>query len=213
MKLLIATISALMICVSLSAQSDRYEQPKTLFDNDRPMHNGGYGAIVTKYGKVLDQDAYFMGIRGGWIANRRFALGIAGNGLVSRVVNDAWLPEHPDPNTEARLITGYGGILLEPIIFHNEVVHASFPITIGAGGATYGIWNTKYWGEVDVPHSTGEAFFALEPGIELEINALRWMRINIGATYLYTSDILLPDVEPDFMRGWRASFGLKFGGF
>ena len=202
----------MMICVgTISAQEN--EPIKTLFDSQTPQHNGGYGAITVKYGKILDQDAFFTGLRGGWLINHRFTLGLAGNGLVSRVTNDAWLPEDPKPGLEARLLTGYGGLLLEPVIFHNELFHASFPIVIGAGGATYGYWDNNYWGHVDVPDYTGDAYFALEPGVELEINVVRFMRINIGASYLYTSDVRLPEVDPNFMRGFLGTFTIKFGSF
>lgn len=187
---------------------------KTIFDNDQPVSHGGYGALVMKYGKILDQDAWYTGVRGGWLIGHSFTLGIAGNGLVSRVVNDAWLPEDPDPNVEARLFMGYGGLLLEPVIFHRELVHIAIPITIGAGGAAYGLQSKDYWSEpeFDFPEN-GEAFFAFEPGLEIEINALRFMRINLGASYLYTSDVRMPSVDPGYLRGFQGTFGLKFGAF
>ena len=59
----------------------------------------------------------------------------------------------------------------------------------------------------------GMYFEDFEPGLEIEINALRFMRINLGASYLYTSDVRMPSVDPGFMRGFRGTFGLKFGAF
>lgn len=186
----------------------------TVFDNEYPVSHGGYGAITVKYGKILDQDAWFTGIRGGWLINHRFTIGIAGTGLVSRVTHDAWLPDNPSPDIEARLFTGYGGLLLEPIVIHQKQFHIAFPLVIGAGGATYALQSKDFWGDPQFDFDYyGEPFFALEPGIELEINVLRFMRVNIGGSYLYTSDIRLPNVDPGFMRGFMGSFSLKFGGF
>ena len=216
MKTFVLAGFALLLCSGLNAQySQDYERKeiKTLFDSPRPVHNGGYGMLVMKYGRILDQDAYWFGLRGGWLINHQFTLGIAGHGLTSRVINNEWLPDNPDPNVNARLLTGYGGLLLEPILFHNELFHVAMPITIGAGGATYGIERRNWWTEIEVPNNVGEAYFALEPGLELEINVLRFMRINLGASYLYTSDIRIPEVDPAFMRGFMGSFGLKFGSF
>lgn len=211
MKKMLFILFALVLSAGLYAQEN--QEIKTLFDSQTPQHNGGYGAIVMKYGKVLDQDAFWMGVRGGWLINHRFTLGIGGYGLTSRVINNDWLPEDPDPNVDARLLTGYGGLLLEPILFHNELFHVAMPVLVGAGGATYGLERRNYWSSIDVPDNTGYAFFALEPGLELEINVLRFMRVNLGASYLYTSDVDIPNVEPDFMRGFMGTFALKFGSF
>jgi len=210
-------IAVLMLAMSLGgmlmAQSYGDEQINTILNNDYPMSHGGYGAITMKYGKILDQDAWFVGGRGGWLIDHRLTLGISGAGLVSRVTNDDWLPINPNPDIDARLFTGYGGLLLEPIIFHKSNFHIAVPITIGAGGATYGLQHSDFWSEPIFFEETTEVFFALEPGLELEINVVHFMRINIGASYLYTSDILMPSVDPGFMRGFMGSFAIKFGAF
>ncbi len=195
------------------AQSHGDDQINTILNNDHPISHGGYGAILMKYGKILDQDAWFVGGRGGWLIDHRFTLGLAGSGLVSRVTNDDWLPDNPDPDIVARLFTGYGGLLIEPIIFHKSNFHIAIPITIGAGGVTYGLQHSDFWSEPVFYEENTEVFFALEPGLELEINVVHFMRINIGASYLYTSDILMPDVDPNFMRGFMGSFAIKFGAF
>jgi len=214
MRQTILLLVAAVMSISLSAQDIGDQNPQTLFDNDSPVSHGGYGALTLKYGKILDQDAWFTGIRGGWLIDHRFTLGIAGAGLASRVVNDAWLPEDPKPNLEARLLTGYGGLLLEPILFYRAPFHISAPVVIGAGGATYGLQDGNFWNntEVDI-EETGVGFFVFEPGLEVEINVLRFMRINVGGSYFYTSDVRLPEVDGDFMRGFRGTFTLKFGAF
>ncbi len=205
---------AAAMSITSSAQDYGDQHIETLFDNDGPVAHGGYGALTLKYGKILDQDAWFTGIRGGWLIDHRFTLGIAGAGLVSRVVNDDWLPEDPSPDLEARLLTGYGGLLLEPIIFYRAPFHISAPVVFGAGGATYGLQDGSFWSDPDINfEDDAVAFFVFEPGLEIEINALRFMRINVGASYFYTSDVRLPEVETDFMRGFRGTFTLKFGAF
>jgi len=206
-----------MLAMSLGgiviAQSYGDDQINTILYKDYPIAHGGYGAIMMKYGKILNQDAWFVGARGGWLIDHRLTLGLSGVGLVSRITNDDWLPEDPDPSIDARLFTGYGGLLLEPIIFHKNQFHIAIPITIGAGGATYGLQHSDFWSEPIFYEENTEVFFALEPGIELEINVVHFMRINIGGSYLYTSDIRMSNVDPNFMRGFMGSFAIKFGGF
>lgn len=198
----------------IMAQSYGDTEIKTILSNDYPTSHGGYGAVSLKYAKILDQDAWFAGLRGGWLIDHRLTLGISGSGLVSRVVNDDWLPFDPAPNIEARLFTGYGGLLLEPIIFHRKMFHISIPIMIGAGGAVYGLQNKNVWEPPNVDFErNGDVFFALEPGLELEINVVHFMRINIGGSYLYTSDVQVPEVNPNFLRGFMGSFAIKFGAF
>lgn len=221
-KLHLLYLLVMAVCTVLSPgwvtaqQVENTTQIKTLIDNDPWISHGGYGALTMKYGKILEQDAFFAGIRGGWLINHRFTLGIAGNGLVSNVQNDLWLPEDPEPDLEARLFTGYGGLLLEPVLLHKYPFHLAVPVVIGAGGATYGLVDTDYQGccyyNVDFD-DRGYAFFVAEPGIELEVSLTRFMRINLGASYLYTSDVNLPDVDPQLMHGFMGSFGLKFGAF
>jgi hypothetical protein len=214
MKKILVIMFTLSVGGVVFAQSYGEDQINTILGDEYPVSHGGYGALTLKYGKILDQDAWFAGLRGGWLIDHRLTLGLSGAGLINRVTNDDWLPEDSDPNTDARLFTGYGGLLLEPIIFHKQQFHISIPITIGAGAATYGLQDSDFWGHPDIDfEKNGEVFFAFEPGLELEINVVRFMRINIGGSYLYTSDILMPSVDPNFMRGFMGSFAIKFGSF
>ena len=94
---------------------------------------------------------------------------------------------------------GYGGLLLERVFFHRSPLHFSVPVLIGLGGINYGY---------PLPNSNndnrnkvaGQAFFALEPGLQLEATIIRKFRIGLAASYLYTSDIDLPETAPDALR-------------
>ncbi len=203
---------------SISAQDSTDARMRTLFGSDRQTHNGGWGAPTAAYTRVMDQDAMLVGLRGGWIIDHRFTLGLAGYGLVTPVENapyDAHLiAEGRQLFGHSCLRGGYGGLLIEPIIAYRSPVHISLPLIIGAGGCGYQTYT-------DLPDDFDpftykddvQAFFVIEPGIDLEINMVKLVRLGVGASYRYTTDIDLPGTPEDAMRGFNASVSVKVGVF
>ena len=59
----------------------------------------------------------------------------------------------------------------------------------------------------------GQAFFAFEPGLEVELSVVGPLRVGFGGSYLFTSDISLPETPPDVLRTAMARMTLKFGSF
>ena len=216
--LCLALGTTLGIFNNLHAQTTTDEPMKTLFGSDRDMHNGGWGAPVATYTRIMDQDAMLVGARGGWIIDHRLTLGIAGHGLVTPVENAAYdahlIASGRQLYDHSLLATGYGGLLIEPIIAYRSPVHISLPIVLGAGGAGYRVYS-------DLPPDFDPltykddvaAFFVAEAGIDLEFNMVRLVRLGIGASYRYTSDLLLPGTPTDALRGFNASMSIKVGVF
>ena len=208
-----------MICLSLvipalraQEESDNSsEEFKTLF-GDRPVSHGGYGAFSINYSQIDDKDAIIFGARGAWVIGHGFALGFAGAGFL----NDySWNPAIAG-GRNVNLAGGYGGLLMEPIIFAKFPVHISIPILIGAGGIAYtSTFNPLPYEpesyDLFVEDATG--YLILEPGIEIEINVVRFFRLAVGGYYRYTSRIQLYDTPEDVLNGWSAGITLKFGKF
>jgi len=193
---------------------------RTLLGGDKKLHHGGWGAPTTHYTRIMDQDALLTGVRGGWIIDHRLTIGIAGHGLVTQVPNKAY-DEFRIANGDllrrrSSLYMGYGGLLIEPVIAYRSPIHITLPVIIGAGGATYGNSN---WSSSDVEpfdtddHYDAQAFFVVEAGIELEFNVISLVRVGIGASYRYTTDIDLPATSKDALRGINAGISLKVGSF
>lgn len=202
----------------LVAQSGDTADIHTLFGSGHDIDNGGWGAPTVAYTRILDHDALLVGGRGGWLIDHRLTLGLAGYGLVNDVLNadyDAHLvAQGTVPRKASRFRTGYGGLLIEPIIAHRKAVHLTLPIIIGAGGCGYETYTHL---PTDFDPSTWEddvqAFFVLEPGVELELNVVRLVRLGIGVSYRYTSDIDLPGTPKDALRGINAGLSVKVGRF
>lgn len=212
MKRIMFLALGLFVAFALNAQDtpQRTEEKemKTLFGSD--VSHGGYGAITFGFSQINDEDAWLVGGRGAWIINHSFALGIAGYGFA----NDIYLDEVIDGNDNLSLVGGYGGLLFEPIFFSREAVHFTVPILVGAGGISeapeYYWQQDHYW---DDRVLDTDAYFVIEPGLEVEVNLTRFMRFGAGAAYRYTSEIDLPHTDADVLDGFSGYFSLKFGKF
>ncbi len=207
MKNVITTAVALMI--ALATFSQQQPEMRTLLGNDKKISHGGYGAITLGYTQLDGKDAFMMGFKGGWIIDHRLALGFAGTSFVNDIsVSNSLVYE------DVNLAGGYGGLLIEPIISPFSPIHIAFPIIVGAGGVAhvnYSYWNYDTFIEPVVWDS--DAFFVFEPGIEIQINVVRFMRAAVGASYRYTSLIDLPETKKDGLRGLSFGLSLKFGKF
>ena len=216
MRTILTTALCLLATASLHAQEER--PLRTLLGNGRPLDHGGWGAATASYTRILDQDAMLVGARGAWMIDHRFSLGIAGHGLVIPVANAAYdavlLAEGRTLSRGSTFVGGYGGLLLEPVIAYRSPVHITLPLIVGAGGVGYQR-HTELPEDFD-PFTYQEdvcAFFVVEPGVELEVNLIPLVRVGVGASYRYTSDITLPGTPKDVLHGLNAGLTIKVGSF
>lgn len=189
---------------------------RTLAGNNN-ISNGFYAGLTFGYSQIDQKDAFLSGVRLAWIINHSFAIGIAGSGFVSD------LDQYYDvPDDKFALSGGHAGLYLEPIFFGKSPIHVSMPIIIGMGGI-YG-WNDNYnnshqWENYSYDyHEDWDTYFVIEPGLELDINVVRFMRLSLGATYRLTDDIQMNHddniaLNKDALRNLSGYFTLKFGKF
>jgi len=207
---LLTLFVAFFYTVNVSAQENYSNEVRTLAGDGLNFYSsGGYGGFKMAYGAVDGLDAFFIGGQGGWVVNHRLVIGGGGMGFTSQGRFDANL------NRNYRFEGGYGGLLLEYFLQPTKLVHLSFPLLIGGGGVGYEPENI----------SSGIAyqeagFFLVNPGIELQLNVLSFMRIAIGGSYLFTSDVDLRYANNDqriatgnLLNGPTATIAFKFGRF
>jgi hypothetical protein len=206
-KAILSTIVILLFAIGVKAQ-DKQEDMQTLFGNGIKTF-GGYGGPRVAFSSFNGKDAWLVGGKGGVILNRHFVIGGAGYGIVNS-------PKFyiSDDEPVAYLEGGYGGLLLEYIIKPLKVLHLSFPLVVGGGNLMYS----------DSPvsmddHNFNQSilynsnFFVIEPGAELELNVVRFMRIAIGVSYRYAHNINLPNTPSNAFNSFSGTFALKFGRF
>jgi hypothetical protein len=224
---------AFFLISGLQAQDD--EDMKMLFNKKekeekekKKMANGGYGSFSVGWTMIDGKDAMVIGGRAAWIANHRFSLGLAGRGFFNSVSTNQYYDPNYNPNydPEYSLAGGYGGIFFEPIILPMSPVHVSFPILIGAGGVTATPANWRSVDYYDNYYYNVDAFFVLEPGVDLEFNITKFFRIALGGSYRFTSDVYLQHkylndldetvyktIPKDALRGFNVDISFKFGWF
>lgn len=215
-------MAAMFVTLMISAQEGGKPQMQTLFGtNNGKISHGGYGALSFGYTQLDKKEAMLAGIRGGWIIDHHVTIGLAGYGFVNDFDYDEY---HYYETSEENLAGGYGGLLIEPTIAPYFPVHVTFPLLIGAGGIAsykdqcycddewdddgdhcYSCWDQRY--------EDADAFFIFEPGVELELNVVKFMRISIGGSYRWTSNVSLEGYDKDLLHGFSGKFSLKFGKF
>lgn len=200
---------AFILSFSSFAQTDGSTDDgvKTLFGNKSRSH-GGYAGLGVGYTQIDGQDAFTTTFRGAWIIDHSFAIGISATGFS----NDLYI-DHPSGSDYNSLQGGFGGILLQPIIAPKFPVHVSFPITLGAGGVA--ALNTHYYDAFDASwYVEDEAFyFIAEPGVEVELNLVKFIRASVGASYRFTTPLALNGYSSGELRGFTGNFTLSFGKF
>jgi len=214
MKRTTLTLVLLLLGLTTMAQEKESTSMRTLFGNSGIRSNGGYGAVTTGYTKMDGLDALVIGGRGAWVVNHSVGIGLAGYGFMSEQKLDLEL------NDNYQLLGGYGGLMFEFIAMPHSPVHLSFPLVIGAGGVTYAEHDHFVGNDFNTLTEDTQAFFVVEPGVELELNMLRFMRLAFGVSYRYTSDIDLTYngsgqriMDKDVLQGLTGGITLKFGKF
>lgn len=217
LRLFPLAIALFIAAVPSIAQSNEEAPMRTLLGGER-VQSGGWGAITAHHTRVLDQDVLLVGLRGGWLIDHKLTIGLAGQGQVIGAKNAAYdahlLASGQTLQQDSRMYMGYGGLLIEPIISYRSPVHVSLPVIIGAGGIGYQ-WNGRFQDGFDPRNDRddGQAFFVLEPGVELEVNVIPLVRLGLGVSYRYTSDLDLPATSADALRGINAGMSIKIGRF
>ncbi len=176
-------------------------------------HSGGYGAVSFKATDFKDKTLVMAGVRGAWVVNRTLAIGIDADGIIPTAVYADIDPD--DMSKKIRLQGGYGGFMLEPIFFSNEVVHITFPISAGAGWLGYEDPDEEhFWGDGDSDYFIDDdVFWYIEPGANLEVNIAHNFRLDLGVSKRFTQDLQLVNTDSDEFDQINYYLTLNIGGF
>lgn len=210
-KTLFTLLLGLAFFASNAQELYENDEVKTLFSRNRS--NGGYGAFSISYSNIGGYDALVTGGRGAFIFDHVLAIGLGGYGFVNNLNYDYY--NQQPVNGDMSLAGGYGGLLIEPIIAGKSPVHVSFPILIGGGGVSLvNLYNGDYWGQPYPGYEYDyDAYFVIEPGVELEFNMARFFRLAAAVSYRHTSKIQLQQVDENALKGFNFGLTFKFGKF
>jgi hypothetical protein len=214
MRKLYAILVLLSISIVMLAQDEQKDPNEIRTILGYGGTNGAYGGISVGYASIDKLDAVVMGMSGAWIINHSFAIGAAGSAFISDFKYDDAL------NRNVNLTGGYGGLMLEPILFAKSPVHISIPIVIGAGGIAYArerMHNDDdynyYYNDNDYSVEDACPYAFIKPGIEVEMNMVSFIRLSLGAYYMETTKLDLNNTSKNALSGLSAMLTLKFGLF
>lgn len=102
----------------------------------------------------------------------------------------------------------------------NAAVHFTFPLVVGVGEASAdSVWHRRgnmhgIFGDRPVITGRDGSYLVIQPGVHLEANLIRYIKLFAGANYRITSEIGRASTLPnDLLQGLSFSMGLKVGFF
>ncbi len=189
---------------------------KTLFHKSgHPMKIGYYISPESAYTQFDGKDVFMAGLSFGAIIDHFFSVGLAASGIVNP--GNLWYDNVKD-SAGAYLYGAYGGLKFEFRVFPAYPVHVNFPILIGGGGMAFNTDMYHHDGQNNNDNYNGttldwDAFFVVEPGVMLELNLVKFMRVDAGVSYRYTPDLDLINTSSGLINNFNANLSLKFGKF
>ncbi|NOQ27666.1 MAG: outer membrane beta-barrel protein [Bacteroidales bacterium] len=214
----IFTLLLLALFVQFSyAQEETQEEMKnnrddinTIFSKENLKVTGGYISPEIKVGNVNEDVSLFVGGRLGMILNDHFTLGIAGYGLAN---NSNFKDLDPlSLNPDLRINMGYGGLLMEYTFFSNKKIHFSIPVVVGAAGIyIYEDDNNYFYNNYDDIENS--AAFVVEPGVNIEFNLFKFLKLDLGASYRIVTQTSLVYLEDEDLSDLSINATFKFGFF
>ena len=204
--------TALLILSGLIAYAQE-EGPQTIFNKDGQMAHGGYGTITNKFTMIDGKFANMVGIYGGWFINRRLMLGIG----AAATTNDIRVPAQFSVLPEENMSYEYGqvGLQTEYVVASNKPIHVCFQLLTGAG---FTVQYQRFFEGEDYQgyrpyHHDDNWFFIAEPGVQVELNLLRWMRFSPGVSYRIAYGSEAQGLADADISGASVNLTLKFGKF
>lgn len=200
----------LLLTVTLQTKAQSSGEVRTLFHSGP---SGGYGVINNKFTSVYGSYAYMPEVYGGWFINKKFLLGIGGGATTNFIPVPT--SESSAPSKRMSYLYGQAGLVNEIVIASNGAIHPVLHWFNGAGLSLQ--YERPEWNEMGDSDYTEQAddlrwFYITEPGVQIELNLFRWMRMSPGISYRFAFDNETRTLNKD-VSGPSASIALKFGKF
>ena len=195
MKRLLIISIALMGALSLNGQVNPMDE---LF-KDKPRNLTLYLNPSFEYTQIALQRAMTIGLGGGVIINKKISLGA----VYGTTLNSILLPVADSPG---KLQMRWGGLHFEYTLWPLQKVHLTFPLSAGIG-------KLKVTGNTSETVSGSPDFIFAEPGMMIEANIWRYIKLGIGTSYRYTGNVTYDSLTPSDLSGFAAVVSLKIGMF
>jgi hypothetical protein len=220
----LAVVAQDTVSSHLSKSSSEFH---TLFGNGKggcKIPLGYFFELNAGYTQFGNQDVFLPGMSMGLILDHHWTIGATGSfigNLYGLHFNDIYYDSTITGLHGAYLHGGYGGLLLEYTLMPASRVHVVFPLMIGGGYMYYSNQTTHY--DSAYSHHTNHGwhnhsissdyFFAIEPGVRVEFNVIKPLRIGLGVSYRYVPDLDLMNTSSGLLNQFTAKLTVRFGKF
>ncbi len=215
----LTTIILLAMTLSSFAQKEEEKtssdyNPQTLLGTKDKSVRGYLG--VNEKGVILnDQMGLMTGGEISLVFGHRLNIGFFGYGKTNRVQSN-----YIDVDGFRHFYElGIGGMKIERVFFTNSAVHFTVPISFGAGAMTLNRYSlTDYEFHAHVNHWENslydfDTFVFVEPGLNVELNLLKHLRLDAGIGYMITDEIHLAGTDAKPLNNFTGNVSLKLGWF
>jgi hypothetical protein len=188
---------------------------RTIFNNHGPRASGGYGSLSNKFTTINGHYANVVELYGGWYINHRWLLGIEG----AASTNEIQVPLEHSTRPGYRMSYEYGqcGVITEYVMGSDKAIHIAFQLFAGAGFTLQyerPDWkNEDYWDNVGDYNHDENWFVVAEPGVKVEVNVFRWLRVCPGVSYRKAYGSSGKGLSDHDVSSGSVNLGLKIGRF
>ncbi|SFE87961.1 hypothetical protein SAMN05518672_111143 [Chitinophaga sp. CF118] len=203
---------ALLVLITVQQARAQHAQTETLFSRKGQGKTkvGAYGAPATKFTSIDGNFGVLVGGYGGVLLNNKIMLGAGSWSLV----NNIQMPTVNINGNKEYLSLWYTGFVAEYVHNTNKLIHWTAGTLIGGGGVSR---REKYrFDDGDNHNSThhdGSGFFVVEPFANLELNIIKNLRFDIGASYRLIRGSSTPGITDSKLSNPTIHAGLKAGIF
>jgi len=190
--------------------AEKPREIETLMKSDGGF--GGHLSLNVKGTEVYNEAALLVGGELVFTLNHALNIGVAGYGMPTRVKYEEYGPNLID---DLYLEMGYGGLFIEPVFFDQKVVHFTIPVLIGGGWSglsNLSLHDVDYTGD-QIFLFDETVFFVLEPGLNLEVNLAKNVKLTAGGSYRYVNGSDLRGVDDEELGGLTFGAGIRVGWF
>ena len=171
---------ALLVLITAQQAWAQHAQTETLFSKkgNKKTTIGAYGVPAAKFTSIDGNFGVLTGGYGGVLLNNKIMLGAGAYSLANNI-------DFPGVNTAGNkeyVNLWYTGFVAEYIHNTHKLIHWTAGTMIGGGGVSRREKRDFFDDDHDKNHD-GSGFFVAEPFANLEINIIKNLRLDIGASY------------------------------
>lgn len=162
----------------------------------------GYVGPAFKLSGVQGEPGMWAGLRGGWVYQHAFSVGLSGYWLLTQVKQS---------NAEdADLNMGYDGVEFQAFLATEKPYQIAVQTLIGVGSVGDGL---HFGGHMFNSHSSSEdtdSFLVVEPGIALQLPLNQYVQWEVSVSYLAMSGLTFDDITAHDLGGFTGTISVNF---